>query len=147
MIVYRSQCIIQVILYCCTCIVYILRSPYKLTPTTYTVSGITTLNYGRNDTCSKCMTGSWAIPVAVYLVGFNFSKHCRRSTLLAEPGPPPYHSLPYRLSFRLDSEKLKINKNCNVGVGSILGLSLREHKLMGVFKSRWLGKTLEQLRT
>jgi hypothetical protein len=127
--------------------VYILSSPYKLTPTTHTVSGITTRNSGRADTCSKCITGSWAIPAAVYMVGFNFSKHCQRSALLAKPGPPPYHSLPYRLSFRLDSEKLKINKNCDVGVGSILGLSLRENKLMGVFKSRSLWSISEQLRT
>jgi hypothetical protein len=122
----------RVILYCCTCIVYILSSPYKLTPTTYTVSGITTLNYGRADTCPKCITGSWAIPAAVYMVGFNFTEHCRKSSLVAKPGPPPYHSLPYRLSFRLDFEKLKVNKNCNVGVGSILGLSLRENKLTRV---------------
>jgi hypothetical protein len=61
------------------------------------------------------------------MVGFNFSEHCR-STLSAKPGLLSYHSAPDRLSFRLDSRKLKINRNCNVSVDSILGLSLRGNK-------------------
>lgn len=97
----EQQCITQVILYCRTCVVYILSSPYKLKPTTYTVRGIITLNSGWAETYSKCITGRWAIPTAVYVVGFNLSEHCRFS-LLAKPSP---------LHFRIDCLSVSIPKS------------------------------------
>jgi hypothetical protein len=142
---------IKVTLYCCACIVYILSPPYKLTPTTHTVSEITTstLNSGR--------AGTEHIRNVIRAVGQS-QQQCIWSVLISlstaegllsyqNPVSLPYHSLPYRLSFCLDSRKLKINKNCNVSVGSILGLSFRENKQTRVFKSRWIGRMSEQLRT